>query len=211
MNVICKLFALAASLAAACANGAETTGDVPYRVGPTGEGFWLHEATASNLTLTLSILTNRFTPRDPVMISLAMKNVGSTPILFGYSEPSPIVNFRLEVRNSRGEPVRVTHFQEQDRQDSSEYGGGGHDIAPNEAVKYLIRLNATFDLSLPGRYHVQASRRLASDVRKGLNSTNCLRSNIVTFDMDATGEAIPLYRYVNQDETFVPPYLERRK
>ena len=78
-------------------------------------------------------------------------------------------------------------------------------------MKFLIRFNAVFDLSLPGRYQVQANRVLATDVHKGLSSTNYLRSNILTFDMDTTEEAIPLYRYINPNDKVAPPYLENKK
>ena len=199
MNMRSRLGVLATCIAMQSAFGA----------GPTGEGFWLHEATATNLTLTLSALTNRFTPRDPVMVCLSLKNNGATPV--SYLTRTPLVNFSFDVRNSRGEPVRMTHYQERDTKDFWEYpSGAGRDIAPNEEVKFLIRFNAVFDLSLPGRYQVQASRRLVTDVPKRLDSTNCLRSNILSFDMDTTEEAVPLY-YINPDDKVGPPYLENKK
>lgn len=170
---------------------------------------WVHEAAASNLILEIATDTNRYTPRDPVILFISLKNAGTRPI--STTMVFPLEHLTFDLKDDKGESVPMTRWSTQilKRMEEQRFSIGGGELAPNAEEKFAIRLNAAFDLSRPGRYALQVSRALiAGGERTFHQSTNRLRSNVVSFEMDTGWEQIEWSEQANfTEKKLQPPYL----
>jgi hypothetical protein len=171
------------------------------------EQSWFHEASRTNYSISISTSTNRFTPRDPIIVFVRLKNVGQIPLSVARREPP--ADYVYEITGPDGSRVDALKlFRERSSLDNSR-GLKGGEFDPGWERVEAIRLNAFFDFSVPGTYKLQLRRQLFSDLNRGTPSIHSVTSNVLQIEMDCSREEVETVVGVANPDKLVPPYLKK--
>jgi hypothetical protein len=117
--------------------------------------------------LSISLASAQMSVGDPVELKLAFKNEGQTAIKF--SRISLWFDYTYLVSHQNIGNVPFTLFGQQQKR-SLEAGGASaiSEIEPGQELVRMVEISRLYDLSLSGKYVVEASKEIPSRSGQGL-------------------------------------------
>jgi hypothetical protein len=118
---------------------------------------------APAISITISAADSAPAAKSAVKVTITVKNVTRRRIVVDKLLGGETGEFlhEFDVRNARGEPAAETEYYRGFKEGGPDgiYEIMGHPLEPGESLVDNVTLSKLYDLSLPGRYTIQARRR----------------------------------------------------
>ena len=142
--------------------------------------------TTRGLTLSISISNATCLVGEPIIASVAMRNVTNTPSVFPLT--FPLTCFALSAVDASEAAVPLTDYAQRFLLGTGGINTMKWGLKPNEALKLRYPLNRAYDLTKPGEYLVTARYLIFSP--RTTNSVYLI-SNTVTVKVSAASSEEP--------------------
>jgi len=130
------------------------------------------------LSLTLSAVEQTVRPGSEAKVQTTLTNVTSQVVTF--FDTNPDCDYLIEVRDEKGNPAEQTTYRRQ-LSCKNRLGDARNilvKLKPQESRKDEIVLTRLYELNRPGRYFVQAQRKLPKELGGGTVQSNTLTINV---------------------------------
>jgi len=123
--------------------------------------------------LSLSLKNREVSSGQPVLVTVRIKNVSDKELRLVETEPAK--DYSFIVTDSDGKAVPQLLYQRRLRENKEEVRRTVTTVAPGQVVEHGFNLSRRFDLTLDGKYSIQAERSVLKSAGDG---TVALLSNI---------------------------------